>query len=408
RIARDVQGKINWNNDLIGEIWTDRPAIFGEPVFCLAEQYSGKSTKEKLAAVRRQMKHLGADVHVLTTLDDIAWLFNIRGNDIPCNPVALCYAVLTAETAHLFIHEQAVFEAVREVLKQDNIELQPYDAIYDYVRKIDVSKTILLDAERINYAIYKSISGTIVDEMNPEIEMKAIKNPVEIENLKNCHIKDGVAVTKFLYWIKNAIGKQNITEMSASDYLEDRRKEQSHFMELSFDTISAYGEHAAMMHYSATEESNAKLSPKGMLLVDSGGQYLEGTTDITRTVVLGFVTDQMKQHYTAVVRGMLNLASIQFLQGCRGGNLDILAREPLWNLGLDYRCGTGHGVGYFLNVHEPPNQFRWRTNGGMDQSAVLKEGMITTDEPGVYLENQYGIRIENELLCCKGIQNEYG
>jgi Xaa-Pro aminopeptidase len=238
--------------------------------------------------------------------------------------------------------------------------------------------------------------------------MKAMKNPTELSNTMKAHIKDGVAITKFIYWIKNQVGKQEITEISAADYLEARRKEQEHFISKSFDTISAYASNGAMLHYSANEASNAALKPSGFYLVDSGGHYLEGTTDITRTLALGPLSHEEKLQFTAVCRGMLNLSDAKFLHGVRGTNLDILARGPLWELELDYRSGTGHGVGHILNVHEGPNGFRWKVVPERMDNAILEEGMITTVEPGIYLEGKYGIRIENELICRKGRQNEYG
>ncbi len=247
-----------------------------------------------------------------------------------------------------------------------------------------------------------------MDATNPTVLFKAMKNPVEIENLRKAHIKDGVAFTKFMYWLKTNIGKIEITEISASDYLEDRRREQEGFIELSFDTICAYKANAAMMHYSANQDSNALLMPEGLLLVDSGGQYYEGTTDITRTMVLGEISDELKLHFTAVLRSMLNLADAKFLHGCIGMNLDILARGPIWDMNLDYKCGTGHGVGYLLNVHEAPNGFRWKKVPEREDGCVLEEGMVTTDEPGIYIEGSHGIRTENELVCHKGEKNEYG
>lgn len=235
-----------------------------------------------------------------------------------------------------------------------------------------------------------------------------MKNPVEIENIRNAHIKDGVAVTKFMYWLKNTIGRETITEMDAARHMDELRAGLEHYVDISFDTIAAYGSNAAMMHYKADETCNTVLEPKGFLLVDSGGHYLEGSTDITRTFALGEISEEEKLMFTAVVRGNLNLADAKFLYGCSGLNLDILAREPLWQLGMDYRCGTGHGNGYLLNVHEGPNSFRWRKLPGVIDDIPVQEGMITTDEPGVYEEGRYGIRIENELLCKKGVKNEYG
>ena len=257
--------------------------------------------------------------------------------------------------------------------------------------------------------LFRSPKGVqVIPGHNPSEWQKAVKNPVETEHIKRAHIKDGVAFTKFMYWLKTRVASEEITEISASEYLLKRRQEQEHFLDVSFDTICAYGEHAAMMHYAASKETNARLKPEGFLLVDSGGHYLEGTTDITRTFALGAVTKEMKRHFTAVVRGNLNLASAKFLQGVKGTQLDVLARKPIWDLGLDYRCGTGHGVGYLLNVHEGPNAFRYKQREGAEDLTVLKEGMVTTDEPGIYLEGAYGIRIENELLCQKAEETEYG
>ena len=248
----------------------------------------------------------------------------------------------------------------------------------------------------------------IQDQTDPEEKMKAVKNPVELENIRKAHIKDGVAFTKFCFWLKNNIQKTWITELSAARYLDELRSKQEHFVDISFDTISAYGPNGAMMHYAPSAEQDALLRPEGFLLVDSGGHYLEGSTDITRNIVLGRLTMEEKQMFTAVVRANLNLANAKFLHGCRGENLDILARGPLWQQGIDYRCGTGHGNGYLLNVHEGPNSFRWKFLQSQGEDGILEEGMVTTDEPGVYVEGRYGIRIENELICKKWKKNEYG
>ncbi|BCJ95792.1 Xaa-Pro aminopeptidase [Anaerocolumna cellulosilytica] len=401
---------IQYEKDLVDFIWTDRPELSKEPAFLLDIKYSGKASADKLLALRDEMKKKGATVHILTTLDDIAWLFNIRGNDIAYNPVVLSYAVITLDKAYLFVDEDKLSEDIKTQFTTDKIEVKDYLAIYDFVKDISSTEIILLDSKKVNYAIYNNLKSEvkIIDEVNPTVLAKATKNPVEIENLRKAHIKDGVAVTKFMYWLKNNIGKTEITEISASDYLEERRKEQEGFIELSFDTICAYNSNAAMMHYSASPDSHAVLQPEGLLLVDSGGQYYEGTTDITRTVVLGEISNEVKRHFTAVLRSMLNLADARFLHGCIGLNLDILARGPLWEMNLDYKCGTGHGVGYLLNVHEAPNGFRWRKVPERDDGCVLEEGMVTTDEPGVYIEGSHGIRTENELVCHRGEKNEYG
>ena len=356
------------------------------------------------------MQKEGADIHILTSLYDIAWLLNIRGGDIAYVPVVLSYLVVTETECIWFLQEEVVDEKIAAYLKENGITTKPYDAIYKYVQEVPADARVLLNKGTVNYRIVRSLPQTavIVDRPNPTERMKAVKNPVEVENTKRAHVKDGVAFTKFMYWLKTNIGKIPMTEISASDYLEERRREQEGFIELSFDTICAYGANAAMMHYAATPESDATLAPEGFLLVDSGGHYFEGTTDITRTMALGPVTDEMRLHFTAVCRSNLNLANAKFLHGCTGLNLDILARGPLWDMGIDYKCGTGHGVGYVLNVHEGPNGFRWRVVAERNDNGTLEEGMITTDEPGVYLEGKYGIRTENELVCRKAEKNEYG
>ena len=409
-IAEEKGGSLSVGEDLIDLIWTDRPELSRAPLFILEEKYSGKSTAEKIKDVRAKMAEEGADVHILTSLCDIAWLLNIRGGDIQSVPVVLSYLVLTKDQCIWFLQEEVVDDTIRAYLKENHIETRPYDDIYTYVPTIPESAVVLMNKSSVNYRICSELNKNIqvINKPNPTELMKAIKNPVEVDNTRLAHVKDGVAVTKFMYWLKTNIGKIPMTEISASDYLEARRREQENFIDLSFTTISAYGANAAMMHYSATPESNTELKPEGFLLVDSGGHYYEGTTDITRTFVLGTISDEMKQHFTAVCRSNMKLANAKFLYGACGLNLDILARGPLWDMGIDYKCGTGHGVGYILNVHEGPNGFRWKIVPERHDSGVLEEGMITTDEPGVYLEGKYGIRTENELVCRKAEKNEYG
>lgn len=425
----DVPITFRFDAILPDALWKDRPQLSFHPAYRLADCYSGKPATAKLSELRETMKKITpsaiyknkknvpvssvrpmeAEAYLISSLDEIAWLFNIRGTDIVNNPVVLSYALITGTENYLYLSEQAMTPELSEALQADGITIRPYDAIYEDVRTLPV-KTILLDTRRVNYTLAASLPPeiTILDHVGPIQLAKAIKNETELKNLANAHIKDGIATTKFMYWLKKNIGKETITELSAADHLLNLRKELDGFLEPSFETISAYNKNAAMMHYCATPKSFAVLEPKGFLLVDSGGQYLEGTTDVTRTYVLGELPHLWKQHYTAVLRGMLNLADARFLYGCRGVNLDILARGPLWQTGLDYRCGTGHGVGYLLNVHEAPNGFRWRIVPERSDSCVLEAGMVTTDEPGVYVENSHGIRIENELVCCKGEKNEYG
>lgn len=399
--------KLCGTKNLIDEIWTDRPAMPKDKLFILEEKYAGETMAQKVLRVREKMAEAGAGVHILTSLDDIAWLYNLRGSDIANTPVFMAYTMISSESVLLFIDSDKLTAEIRNYLKENHVEVMPYNAIYEWLTWVDKDETVLLDLNKVNYAIVKGLLAKIENQPNPTTLFKAVKNDTEIKNLFTAHIKDGVAVTKFMYWLKTNIGKTEITEISASDYLENCRRAQG-CIDLSFPTISAYNANAAMMHYSATPESNAVLKPEGLLLVDSGGQYYEGTTDITRTMALGPVSDEWKTHYTAVLRGMLNLQNARFLYGCTGLNLDILARGPMWDMDIDYQCGTGHGVGYLLSVHEGPNGFRWRVVPERNDSAVLEAGMITTDEPGVYIAGSHGIRIENELVCRKGEANEYG
>ncbi|MCI8860145.1 MAG: aminopeptidase P family protein [Lachnospiraceae bacterium] len=410
KIVKKYGGRIAADEDLVSKIWKERPQLPKQPVYILEEKYAGESTQKKLKKVREKMARRRAGVHILTSLYDIAWLFNIRGGDIPHVPVVLSFVVVTMEQSIWFIHEEVLDEKLKRYCRENQILIKPYEAIYQYAKDIPDGEKVLLDKHIVNDQICRSLRTgvTVIQDINPSEQMKAVKNQTELANIRKAHVRDGVVVTKFMYWLKTQIGKEEITELSAANYLDDLRRKQELFVDLSFDTISAYGENAAMMHYTATLQSNAKLQPKGFLLVDSGGHYLDGSTDITRTIVLGKLTQQEKFHFTTVCRCNLNLAAAKFLYGCRGTNLDILARGPLWNLGLDYKCGTGHGIGYLLNVHEGPNGFRWRIPRDGRSDCVLEEGMVTTDEPGIYLEGKYGIRTENELICKKAEKNEYG
>lgn len=409
-ITAEKGGKLYVTEDLVDLIWADRPALPHAPVSVLDEKYSGRSTTDKLSDVRAVMAEKGADIHLLTSLYDIAWLLNVRGGDIDYVPVVLSYLALSGDACLWFVQEEVLTDALRAYLAENGIEARPYDSFYAYAASIPAGKTVLLDRGTCNYRLCTALADgvKVVDTVNPTVLMKSVKNPAELENTRRAHIRDAVAVCKFIYWVKQNIGKIPMTEISASDYLEARRKEQEGFLDLSFDTICAYGEHAAICHYAATPETDIPLAPEGLLLVDSGGHYLEGTTDITRTFALGPLTEEMKRDFTRVCRSNINLANTRFLYGCSGINLDIVAREPLWEADLDYKHGTGHGVGHILNVHEGPNGFRWRQSPERSEGSVLEEGMITTDEPGIYIEGKYGIRTENELICRKGVKNEYG
>lgn len=410
KMVQEKGGRLYVAEDLVDLVWADRPELPKEKVWVLEDCYSGETAVSKISRVREQMKEEGANVHLLSSLYDIAWLLNLRGNDISHVPVFLSFVLLTEEETTLFIQEEALSEEVKAYLHDISVQVRPYGDIYQAAEMIPENSVVMMDESIVNYRIKSALPDKVkvLDRDNPSEKMKAIKNETELENTRIAHIRDGVAFTKFMYWIKHHVGKEKITEYTAGLYLDNLRAQQEHFLDLSFDNICAYEANAAMMHYSAKEDRAAELEPKGFLLVDSGGHYLEGTTDITRTVVLGPLTEQQKLHFTTVCRSNLNLANAKFLYGCSGLNLDILSRGPLWQMGIDYKCGTGHGVGHILNVHEGPNGFRWRVVQERKDSGTLEEGMITTDEPGVYLEGQYGIRTENELICVTDEKNEYG
>lgn len=394
------------NLDLVNEIWQDRPALPATKTFHYALRYAGVLMEDKLAQVRQAMTREGCASFIITKIDEIAWLFNIRAHDIPHFPVALAYAAIEKEKATIYIDASRLDDESKALFEQNQISVKPYDSIYEDV--CSLQGPVLVDPHFVNSRLALLVQEKLVEAVDPIVLMKAQKNVTEIENTKWAHIKDGVACTKFMYWLKKNVKSQEITECSAQDQLQQYRKEQENYLEDSFNTICAYKEHAAMMHYSSTPETDVTLKPEGMLLVDSGGQYLEGTTDITRTFVLGEISEEEKHWFTLAMRSHIRLAKAHFLYGCRGLNLDILARGPLWDEDMDYQCGTGHGVGHLSNVHEAPNGFRWRIVPERNDSCVLEEGMIQSDEPGVYKEGEFGIRHENELLVVKGTKNFYG
>lgn len=408
KIAAKKHGSLKTDNDLLDEVWTDRPALVHQPADVLKDEFNGEATASKLARVREQMEKEEAQYHIISTLDDIAWILNVRGNDIPHVPVVLSFLVIGKEDAMWFVEENALSDAVKEMAAECGITIRPYEDVYAYAATIPENSTVLLDKRKVNYRITNALPETvhIVSKANPSQLMKAIKNEIELENTRKAHLLDGIAVTKFMYWLKKNVGKIPMDEVSVSDYLQSLREQMEGYRDISFDTIAGYNANAAMMHYKAEPYTAAKLEPQGMLLVDSGGHYDTGTTDITRTFVLGPISDIQKKHFTMVVKSNLNLANVKFLYGCNGISLDVICREPIWKENLDYQCGTGHGVGYLLNVHEGPNSFRWQYRPGFDNP--FEAGMITTDEPGIYLQDQYGIRTENELICVKGEKNQYG
>ena len=408
-VLKEKEVHFVYGKDLADSIWTDRPAFPSGKVTVLDEELAGESVESKLERTFEQVEKDGAESLLLTKLDDLMWLFNIRGCDVESNPVAMSYGYIEKDRAVLFIRRNALDEQVKNFLKEKKVQVEEYGSVIQFLKQLPEGKKVLLDMRYAGYTMYKTLADrqTLVDKKNPTELLKAVKNPVELAHMEEIYLKDSVALTKFIYWLKTNIGKMEITEISAADYLEQKRREIPEFLDLSFPTIAGYKANAAMMHYEATMESHAVLKPEGMLLVDSGGQYLGGTTDVTRTIVLGPLTEEEKLHYTAVAAGMLQLSAARWLYGCTGRNLDILARQPVWDMGLDYKCGTGHGVGYILNVHEGPQSLRWRYMEGVGE-AVLEAGMDVTNEPGVYIEGSHGIRIENVMVAENDEKNEYG
>ena len=396
--------------DLTGAVWKNRPELSAQPVWPLPVEYAGESSESKIKRVREFLVEKKADYFLLTSLEDIAWLLNMRGNDVESTSVILSYLLLGEKILTLYVQEKCLSEKIKILLDMQGIKAAPYAQIYEDVKKLPEDASIYYDKSAVNTALVSSLPEKVkkIEGVNPTFLFKAKKNPVEVENERNAHIKDGVAVTKFIYWLKSQIGKTKITEISAAEQLEQFRNTQEHYVEPSFAPIIAYKEHGAIVHYSATKESDVELKPESFVLADTGGHYLEGTTDITRTIALGSLTQEEKEMYTTVLKGHIQLEMARFLQGCSGQSLDVLARTPLWEKGIDYNHGTGHGVGYLLSVHEGPNSFRYRPSVNGRNDCVFEEGMITSDEPGIYLEGKFGIRLENMIVCQKDMENDYG
>ena len=408
------------DEDLVDRVWTDRPAISTEPVWELDAAYAGRSREDKLAAVRDRMREKQADVLLMTALDEIAWLLNLRGNDVKYTPVFLAYMLMTQERAVLCVHEQILPPEIRKKLEQAGIETAPYNTIGEIVSDVCREKRVWIDSTSVNYSLTGSLPADAVqiDRCSPVIHMKAVKTPQEAAHIREAHIQDGVAVTRFIRWLKTSVREQGseharseaaerITEMSAARKLETFRAQMEGYLGASFAPIIAYGANGAIVHYEPTAQTDVQIQAGGLCLADTGGHYREGTTDITRTVALGKVPEEEKRYYTIVLRGHLALGAAKFIHGICGQNLDVLARVPLWEAGLDYNHGTGHGVGFLLSVHEGPQRFHWRINRNV-QSVVLEEGMVISNEPGVYLEGRFGIRHENLVLCRQGERNEHG
>ncbi len=394
--------------DLFGDplkrIWKDRPSIPNSPAFVYDIEYAGKSCEEKVAAIRAELTKKGAYALFLSALDEIAWTLNLRGNDVHCNPVVVSYLLITQDDVIYFISPEKVTKEVNEYLKEQHVKLKNYDEVETYLNTF-TGRNILIDPKKTNFAIYSAINPkcNIIRSESPVALLKAIRNEQEIAGIHAAMQRDGVALVKFLKWLEEAVPSGKETELSVDRKLHEFRAAQPLYMGESFDTIAGYKEHGAIVHYSATPESDVPLQPKGFLLLDSGAQYLDGTTDITRTIALGELTEEEKTDYTLILKGHIALAMAKFPVGTRGAQLDVLARMPIWKYGMNFLHGTGHGVGHFLSVHEGPQSIRMNEN-----PVVLQPGMVTSNEPGVYKAGSHGIRTENLTLVCKDKEGMFG
>lgn len=398
--------KMETEYDLAGEAWPDRPALPATETFHYDEKYAGRSIEDKLADVRKEMKKAGAAHHITGKIDEIAWLFNLRAHDIPSFPVALSYARIDEDGGVLYIDDSRLDPVSRKLIEEAGISIAPYDAVYEDSKTLE--GPVLLQKDLIN----SRIAGNVKDPLyglDPIVLLKAVKNPVEVEGFYEAHRRDAAAVIQFWHWLEDQLAAGNtVTEISAADQLQKFRSMQDEYIEDSFTTISAYGANAAMAHYHPDAENPVVIEPHGLYLVDSGGHYLPGTTDITRTFVVGDLTDEEIRGFTLVLMGHINLAKAVFMEGCNGQNLDLFAREPLWKIGKDFNHGTGHGVGALLSVHEGPNGFRWKIVPERHDNGPLIPGMVTSDEPGLYEEGKFGIRHENLLVTVPAFESEAG
>ena len=398
---------LNTNTDFISILWKKRPLLPLSKAYSLSEKYAGKSRIKKIEQIRACMKEFGACLHLMATLDDIAWSLNLRGSDIHTNPVNIAYLLIEPLKITLFVNPDKIDDKLKKELKHDGIDIAQYEDIYIVLSKIADNKTILIDPENTNYKLFQSINKKtdIIKKPNPAIGLKSIKNKIEISHLKNTSIKDGTAIVNFLFWLENQKQDAGLNEIFCAKKLFEFRKKQDLFIDNSFDPIMAYGEHSAMCHYFASDQTNADFSIKknNMLLIDSGGHYLTGTTDITRTICFGKPSKQQIKDYTLVLKGHIAVASTLFPKGTKGFQIDTLARQYLWNQGMDFGHGTGHGVGFFLSVHEGPASL-----SSHPVDVKLEKGMVLTNEPGVYRKDEYGIRLENMILVDQAFENEFG
>lgn len=397
--------KTNPKIDIINDVWNNRPAMPNRKAFDYELRYAGQTISEKLTVIRQELENCKANACILSALDEVAWAFNIRGNDIDYNPVVMAYGLITDKEATLFIDSDKLNEEHVKSLIEQGVTLKPYVKIEKAIKSASSVMVFAIDKTKINHKLYSRIPKELKKVNTPSLvtKIKAQKNPIEIENIRQSLVNDGVAMCKFLHWLENSVANEKITELSIADKLLALRKEQEGFISESFSTIAGYRENGAIVHYSATPESAKEIKPEGFLLVDSGGQYLQGTTDITRTIHLGEPTLEEKEDYTLVLKGMIQLSMAQFPAGTRGSQLDTLARMAMWSKGVNYGHGTGHGVGAFLNVHEGPQSIRPNEN-----PVTIEPGMIQSNEPGIYRAGKYGIRIENLILCREAMETESG
>ena len=398
------QLQVNLFGDPLKNIWKDRPSMPDAPAFIYDVKYAGKSCGEKVAAIRTELKEKGIFALFLSSLDEIAWTLNLRGSDVHCNPVIVSYLLVTQDEVVYFISPEKITQQVNEYLQEQQVSLRKYDEAESFLNSF-AGENILIDPKKTNYAIYSAINPAckVVRGESPVTLLKAIRNEQEIAGIHHAMQRDGVALVKFLKWLEASVLSGKETELSVDRKLHEFRAAQPLYMGESFDTIAGYKEHGAIVHYSATEESDVTLQSKGFLLLDSGAQYLDGTTDITRTIALGELTEEEKTDYTLILKGHIALAMAKFPAGTRGAQLDVLARMPIWSHGMNFLHGTGHGVGHFLSVHEGPQSIRMNEN-----PIVLQPGMVTSNEPGVYKAGSHGIRTENLTLVCKDKEGMFG
>ena len=393
---------VRTNLDPLSQIWRNRPAVPEDKVEIYPMEYAGETAHDKIARIRKGLRELHADGMLMSALDDIAWTLNLRGSDVHCNPVFVSYLLISSKDVTLYINKVKLTPDVLAYLSAEGVGVAPYEEVKKGLKDY-FEYNILLDPDEVIYTLYKTVGREIVEEESPVKRLKTIKNETEIEGFKSAMLKDGIAMVKFLKWLKPAVEVGGQTEMSVDEKLTSLRAEQPLFRGLSFDTIAGYQAHGAIVHYEATPATDAPLKAEGLLLLDSGGQYLDGTTDITRTIALGPLTDEQRHIYTLVLKGHIQIELCKFPSGSSGTQIDILARKDMWREGLNYLHGTGHGVGTYLNVHEGPHQFRmeWKP-------APLVAGMTITDEPGIYLADKFGARIENTLLITPYMETEFG